>query len=1328
MIYKNLKISFIILCVFFINASVYAVSVSSWTWFQDIYKSTTSIDNIELANNITFGDALLPLGHNIIIDGGGHSLSGDSAYKWLSANSKDITLKDIRFQDFNISSGTSLDVMNNSIITFENQVDFSNNFVSITSWSILYSIDYKGTISAKDSKIYFSDSKSDFRDNAKISFTSNTASNPTDISVYGGVIYSSNTHIEFFKSTATFADNFNIDFSSNAIRNTIKVNLFGGAIYTAQSTISFMYSSITFTNNGSLKFQNNEENPSTYTYTTPPFFPMPFPVSPLAAAYGLPAFNVDKLNLDFSGAAVYILNSVLTVLNSKIDFSSNVSYSNAGALYAKDSTILFTESSATFRYNKTIKQHGGAAAILNENAISLLQISSSNFVFIGNTAGVYGGALYMLGSIANFNDSTFMLSDNKANYGGALFFNGAISSFNRSTASFMKNHSEYGGAIGLYDSKLSFNYSSINFSTNIAEGNSGAIYAEENSLVKFSSANALFSYNSAVGMSGGAIYLYSASLVFDNSAAQFDSNQSLWNGGAIFASGGSVIEFNNSTISFSSNSSQVNGGAISLLKSKLIFKDSNISFSSNSANQYGGAIYADNSEIIFEASTFSGQFDSNIADGDYLKNNDIYLTNKSQLKIKGQKINLDANILVQNKGKIESQAATTTFKSVYIAKDSQYIMTDGAKAQITTFSFIDIDGILGLGVNLNTLKADSIKTDDIFLEFDSSLFFTGYGSFSASFSVRIVEIFNSTTTAPNDRFAHTDSILDSRGGKINYTIVYSSDFVNPEHKWIDLNILGSAHLTDINGLTENQKNIAGILDGVNLITNPQMNDIGKPIFNSVFASYNADAIRTLHSLSGEFLANALSANLIRNNITELYPNIKREKSLVSVWTQYSFKSSVYDYDYGNLKTVMSGFQAGFNVSVKKNSIAGLYAFYENGDIRQSGSKVDIKDTGIGLVYGYLGKSRNFKANISASAQEYDSHRYIHNVGLIPSADFKSTSINIGSDLEFILKSPLFDFKPFIDLQYAMRMNDKITENGGGAADIIVNKRQFEKLTLFLGAGLGNETNTKFNWYGKIYIGHTFIGDDPQYKMSYISAPEYGSFDVHAHKTSATFTNIALGFKYNFNADFSAFINFDISPMSNALDYYAYMGAGYKFGKLKEDAQEQQPIETAEALEQEREAQKQRLIEPFTIEPMSNEKPDLSIQEIMTVAQSKALLQEQELQNEETYLGTIFRLTGTAFREKRFALTPAGKQIIENLAQTIKQYKYNTITIEGHTDYIENRSGLSQKRANAIFDELVKNGIPAGNITFKGLGPNDPLINNNKPASRIKNRRTDIIVK
>jgi len=84
--------------------------------------------------------------------------------------------------------------------------------------------------------------------------------------------------------------------------------------------------------------------------------------------------------------------------------------------------------------------------------------------------------------------------------------------------------------------------------------------------------------------------------------------------------------------------------------------------------------------------------------------------------------------------------------------------------------------------------------------------------------------------------------------------------------------------------------------------------------------------------------------------------------------------------------------------------------------------------------------------------------------------------------------------------------------------------------------------------------------------------------------------------------------------------------------------------------------------------------------------------------------------------------------IARVAQVLQKYPQTTILVEGHTDSTgsaEYNQKLSERRAESVQKELVRNGIPQSRITTQGFGKNRPVAGNNTAEGRAKNRRVEI---
>ena len=87
-------------------------------------------------------------------------------------------------------------------------------------------------------------------------------------------------------------------------------------------------------------------------------------------------------------------------------------------------------------------------------------------------------------------------------------------------------------------------------------------------------------------------------------------------------------------------------------------------------------------------------------------------------------------------------------------------------------------------------------------------------------------------------------------------------------------------------------------------------------------------------------------------------------------------------------------------------------------------------------------------------------------------------------------------------------------------------------------------------------------------------------------------------------------------------------------------------------------------------------------------------------------------------------------VMDEMYDFLRAYPQITVEIGGHTNDIPAHDycdALSTARAKSVVDYLVKKGIPAEQLTFKGYGKRKPLVSNRSAAGRRKNQRVEIKV-
>lgn len=94
------------------------------------------------------------------------------------------------------------------------------------------------------------------------------------------------------------------------------------------------------------------------------------------------------------------------------------------------------------------------------------------------------------------------------------------------------------------------------------------------------------------------------------------------------------------------------------------------------------------------------------------------------------------------------------------------------------------------------------------------------------------------------------------------------------------------------------------------------------------------------------------------------------------------------------------------------------------------------------------------------------------------------------------------------------------------------------------------------------------------------------------------------------------------------------------------------------------------------------------------------------------------------------LKPQAKNNLDQMAGIMKKYPENILAINGYTDNTGSNSvneALSQRRAQAVKDQLVASGMPNSVISTYGRGESNPVADNSSVDGRKQNRRVEIEV-
>jgi outer membrane protein OmpA-like peptidoglycan-associated protein len=129
-----------------------------------------------------------------------------------------------------------------------------------------------------------------------------------------------------------------------------------------------------------------------------------------------------------------------------------------------------------------------------------------------------------------------------------------------------------------------------------------------------------------------------------------------------------------------------------------------------------------------------------------------------------------------------------------------------------------------------------------------------------------------------------------------------------------------------------------------------------------------------------------------------------------------------------------------------------------------------------------------------------------------------------------------------------------------------------------------------------------------------------------------------------------------------------------------------------------------------------------------------LIQEEcecEIENKTLFkIGQTYRLNNIHFDLDKSIFRPESYKEMDNLYSILTKYPKMEIQLNGHTDSLNTHKynvDLSNKRAKAVYDYLIKKGIQPKRLKWKGYGELIPITENTTDKGRAINRRVEFTV-
>lgn len=532
---------------------------------------------------------------------------------------------------------------------------------------------------------------------------------------------------------------------------------------------------------------------------------------------------------------------------------------------------------------------------------------------------------------------------------------------------------------------------------------------------------------------------------------------------------------------------------------------------------------------------------------------------------------------------------------------------------------------------------------------------------------------------------------------------------------------------------------------------------------------------------------------LNNNLDLIFSKMKKagsaeDQNIVrSIWVE-GYANNYENGDTKALKSQKIGAFAGLNLLTGKTLIAGAFAGYNLNSFSYGSDKSedDMNEIEIGVYRATFGEISNSKIAVGYAFDNFNLKNYQD----AP----KTHNAKLGYDLEFLVPiSKGIDLKPFIQAQGAGAYNGAINISSFSVLLSGISYRAQTIAGLRLGDDKNNinwhlSASIGYLFKGRVDFDKNKAGIDTSINASTSGVSIKNPIEFKAEQD--LIYGFSAGIEYIFAGSASIFALADYSLSENFNEILVSGGLRFLFGGRKKDADTQKE-QGSDAVEKSSDAAASAAPEPsmeeklkiamgtnavqdlgaMMEEPLSNREDSISsrgipLDDLTTPAGTsrniietsngkssffnsanitdtsnmslvdlpgeEELLSKKIAEDKTKYSNLIksFILSVAVFKSGGYELTREAKQEIKALADNIRKYKYEKITIEGHSDNSgnpEDNQKLSVLRARAVFGELFLNGIPLEKMEYVGLGASAPISSNSTADGRARNRRVEVFV-
>src|SRR5262249_36599556 len=119
-----------------------------------------------------------------------------------------------------------------------------------------------------------------------------------------------------------------------------------------------------------------------------------------------------------------------------------------------------------------------------------------------------------------------------------------------------------------------------------------------------------------------------------------------------------------------------------------------------------------------------------------------------------------------------------------------------------------------------------------------------------------------------------------------------------------------------------------------------------------------------------------------------------------------------------------------------------------------------------------------------------------------------------------------------------------------------------------------------------------------------------------------------------------------------------------------------------------------------------------------------------LETRDTARGLVVNISDVLFDTGQYTLKPLAREKLAKVSGIVLAHPGLKLEVEGHTDNVggdEFNQQLSEKRAAAVRDFLVQQGISINSVVARGYGKTMPVASNDTASGRQLNRRVEMVV-